>query len=424
MTKHHTLRYAAALIAAIVGLAAAQTRAERPIMPDSLDGSMMVYDFRDTDRSADIPDSLEAVHVAYVARHGARYLSSEKKVSKMREILLKQVDDGTLTDEGASFLATLDVVNDLSKNKWGDLSEVGVQEEVRLGAEMAALFPDLMKRGEVKAKSTYVPRVVMTMYQFLHSLGKRDQGLDISTLAGHANDSLLRCFDAFRDYSEYRDEGMWKEVCDAFIIRHVSPEPALKVFGTSDAVVKEALSLTMDMYGVLQGMRAIGLDGPTDEYMTEEEYRACWEASNLKRYLRNTLNPLSTACAGATSVLIEDIIRDCDRWENHPLTAWFGHAETLMPMLSVMDVPGCAYFSDDWDSVAAHWRSQDVVPLGANFMLILMRPKGNPSGPLYAAVRLNGRNTPPYPGASRIIPWRDLKSRWLARLVPRSGTRW
>lgn len=400
---------------------------EFQILPDSLDGSMMIYDFSAADTSLDLPDSLEVVHVAYVARHGARYLSSAKKVTKLTDILQEQKKEGTLTSKGAEFLLLLDSVNIVSKGRWGALSEVGIQEEVRLGEEMARLFPKLMQKGEVRAKATYVPRVVMTMYQFLHSLAKENRNLNVYTMEGPANDSLLRCFDTFKYYSEYRDSGDWKIVCDDFIKHHISPRPAQMIFGKTAKDADKARSLTMDIYAVLQGLRAMGLEGPTTRFMTEDEYRSCWEASNLERYLRNTFNPLTGGCTGATRMLINDIINDCDRWESpqspgQPLTAWFGHAETLMPMLSMMGISGCSYYTEDWDSVSAHWRSQDIVPLGANFMLILLRPKDKPQGQLYAAIRLNGKNIFPFSknifpfqNASRILPWNVLKGMWKIR---------
>lgn len=426
MTRHITLDkkwnfWRRTLITLAIVSATVIVRAEYSFLPDSLDGSMMPYDFMTTDSSPNVPDSLEVVHVAYVARHGARYLSSDKKVSSLSDILRPQMTGGTITTDGKDFLSLLDTISEISKSKWGALSDIGIQEEIRLGIEIATMFPELMKEGDVKAKSSYVPRVVMTMYQYLHSLGKEKQRLDISTIAGHSTDSLLRCFEAFRDYSQFRDSGKWKSVYDDFMLRHVSPAPARRVFGTIDLPMEKAQNLTMDMYGVLQGLRAMGLDGPTDRFMTEEEYRECWETSNLERYLRNTVNSLSSSCAGATSMLIEDIIHDCDRWQGHqspgsPLTAWFGHAETLMPMLSVMDVPGCYYFTDDWDSVASHWLAEDVVPLGANFMIILMKPKSG-SDTVYVSVRLNGHNTPPWPGAPAIVTWESLKSHWLNRIA-------
>ena len=54
-------------------------------LPAYLDGSMMPYDFSACDPVPQWPDSLRPVFVAYVARHGARYLSGPKKVDELEE---------------------------------------------------------------------------------------------------------------------------------------------------------------------------------------------------------------------------------------------------------------------------------------------------------------------------------------------------
>ena len=49
-------------------------------LPAILDGSMSLYDFSAVEPSA-LPDSLVPVYIDYVARHGARFLTSENKVT-------------------------------------------------------------------------------------------------------------------------------------------------------------------------------------------------------------------------------------------------------------------------------------------------------------------------------------------------------
>lgn len=389
-------------------------------LPKNLSGSMMPYDFSAADTTLPIPDSLEVTHICYVARHGARFISSESKVSKLTDILERQSEEGKISDSGREFLSLLRKVTDATHSRWGDLSDVGIEEERRLGSEMATLFPALFERGEVSAKSTYVPRVVSTMYCFLSALERINQNLDIETLSGHANDSILRCFDYYHDYAGYRENGEWKKVYRNFVNSHVSAIPACKIFGISAENEEKAKSLTMDIYSVLQAFEAFAMPAPTDQWMTPEQYHACWEAANLQLYLRNTLNPLSEAYVKASADLIKAIIEDADRYSVpesvRPLSAWFGHAETLMPMLSLMDIPGCNYYTDDWNSVASRWKSQEVVPLGANFMLILLCPKNTNSNSVYAMVRLNGRLIRLSSAGSFLISWPELKSRWISRL--------
>lgn len=395
--------------------------AHNDTLPSYLEGTMMPYDFSSIDPIPDMPDSLEAVHICYVARHGARYMSSAKKVTQLIDLLAGQSEKDSITEIGRDFLSLLTSINRTTDSRWGALSEVGVEEELRLGNDISRLFPTLINRGTVMAKATYVPRVVMSMYEFLHSLNRNHQQLNISTLSGAVNDSLLRCFDAYKDYALYRDSGEWQNVYDNFVSTYVSSRPAKEIFGYSGIDESRGKSLTMDIYSVIQSLQAMGLPAPTDKWMTQEEYRACWKAANLQRYLRNTLNPLSKTVVYATVPLIHAIIDDVDTYScsstsSVPLSCWFGHAETLMPMLSVMGIPECSYYTDNWDSVSEHWRSQDMVPLGANFMLILMRSVGASDGEVYAMLRLNGRNISAFPGSPLIIPWSELKSYWNARI--------
>ena len=42
------------------------------------------------------------------------------------------------------------------------------------------------------------------------------------------------------------------------------------------------------------------------------------------------------------------------------MTLRFGHAETLMPLLSQLAVPGCRYVTTDWQSVCDYWRDYGV----------------------------------------------------------------
>lgn len=405
----------------ILSSAIALTASSQTALPAALDGSMMTYDFAAVDSSAGIPDSLRVIKICYIARHGARYLSSPSKIDKVGRVLRDQDSAGTITQAGRMMLRAVKAVDSVTAGRWGALSDVGIAEEQLLARQMSQLVPDLLRQGRVEARATYVPRVVMSMYEFLHTLGAEHSHLDISTLAGRCNDSLLRCFDTFRVYSEYRDDGSWMSVYDDYVNRYVPSAPAQRILGATGSP-SDVRHLTMDIYSILQGLRASGLPAPTDALMSVDEYRACYRTANLQRYLRNTLNPQSVACAGATAMLIRDIIQaadsaTADSVATVPLTAWFGHAETLMPMLSVMEVPGCCYFTDDYTSVSHHWQSQDIVPLAANLAILIMQPVGSATGDTYAAIRLNGRNIAPWAGAPRIVHWSDLRAHWLSRIA-------
>lgn len=135
-------------------------------LPMRYAGTMMPYDFSNVQTAPVWPDSLRPVYLAHVARHGARYITSERKLTYLRKVIGEANDGGTLTDTGRNFSILLDSVSSPSEGRWGALSGVGEMEEVRIAQNLSKLLPTLMNRFKAHSISSYVPRVVMTMYEF------------------------------------------------------------------------------------------------------------------------------------------------------------------------------------------------------------------------------------------------------------------
>jgi len=414
---------------------AALSAARYEPLPPQLDGSMMPYDFSAADSAVIIPDGFRPVAISYVARHGARFLSSHKKIAKVEKALYDAALEGRLSAEGDAFFALLRQIADSTGRDWGLLSPVGIREEKRLGADMARRFPNLFKGTAAKEISTFVPRVIMTMYEFNHSLEIPNEHLQISTLSGHCNDSLLYSFAYFPELSRFRDSGAWKEIYDEFVEKNVSPDPAMRLFTSTPFDSHKLKDLTMEIYGILQGCRAAGFAPPTSRWISPEEYYQCWRASNLKHYLRNTPNPVNPYSAPGTAPLIRRIIADADAslsaaLSNHDaeslkyaapvvLNGYFGHAETLLPLFSTMNLPGCFAYTSDYEILEKEWQLQTVTPLAANLEIIFLAPENGPTDAdsVLVALRLNGRNIAPYPGASQTIDWKQLKEYWIERIA-------
>ncbi len=397
-------------------------------LPSYLAGSMMPYDFSYTDSKSIWPDSLTPVYVARISRDCARYICSGNGLEKLQEAISKATAAGTLPKDGQRFNALLKSVEDNTGTQWGRLSEVGCREEVGLAKDLYTLLPDLMKKARVNSISTYVPRVVMTMYQFCHELTALSSDINITASEGKQYSYLLRCFTADSLYSSYRDKGNWSKVSEKLMDSIVSPEPARRILGNipgfDDHKYKK---LTLEMYDVLQSLTAFGMPAPTDEFMSEADYHACWEVDNLEHYLRNTDTPLSSLAGKASSPLLARIIADADaslgarlidqtmkRADMNQAEApvrydanfYFGHAETLMPLLSLMRVEGCYDDSGDFSTLSSRWKDYEIVPLGANIDIIFLQ---SPSQRTYVALRHNGRFVAPMSG-SMIVPWSDYKS--------------
>lgn len=390
-------------------------------MPDYLDGSMMPIRLDHDESLREIGgDTLTPIFVNYLGRHGARYLSSEKKIEKLRGFLTEAKKAGQLTPHGEAFMELLKKVESTTDGNWGALDLLGIEEQMALARQMYALFPDLLETGKIEAVATYVPRVVMSMYEFCHELGQLSPNLEIYTSAGRQNSAELRYFSVNPRYEDYLKNGIWKEILRRYEEKNVPEAPAGRLVKKGYATEGRHMRvMTLDMYGVLQSLRATGMGTPDTRWMTEDEYAACWRADNLAHFLSRTANSLSSEPGKAAAPLLMSFISSGDsvntghNGDKRGMLR-FAHAETLMPLFSLMKIPGCWSDSRDYDRIYEYWRDYDIVPLGANLIVAMLRGE---SGEVYAAMRLNGEWISPCGDGRKLVRWEELKHVWLSSLA-------
>ncbi|MDE6577411.1 MAG: hypothetical protein K2K58_04485, partial [Muribaculaceae bacterium] len=279
--------------------------------PDVLDGTMMPYDFSATDSIVPWGIDMRPVFINYVARHGARFLSSQKKIEKLRKELIEARDENTLSEKGKDFLALIDRVDSVTDGRWGALNDVGIEEEKRLAGEMADVAPGLLEKGKIKAIATYVPRVVMTMYEFCHQLACTSSDFEISTAEGKQFNPLLRYFTTDSAYVAYLKNPTWKETYDKYAYKILPTAPAQSFFTIGKANHK-LQKLSLDAYGILQSLKAAGIDADPSEWFTLSDYRNCWEVSNLEHYYERAANCFSMAPVLGAYRLLQSLINSTE----------------------------------------------------------------------------------------------------------------
>lgn len=387
-------------------------------LPASLDGSMMTYDFSHV-QSVSVPDSLVPLSCVYVARHGARYMSGAKKFDLLERVLRESDESGNLSRHGEDLLLMIDSIWTLSEGHWGELSSLGCYEARRLGIDMLSYFVPLERDScAVNTLSSFVPRAMMTMYEFNHALDLSNRKLEFSTESGHSTSPLVYFFATDSVYAHYRDSGEWRSVVEKYEKQELSVAPIDRLFNSSLFLSsQEKRKLVMQLYSVLQSRRAMGLSAPTTEWMSVDEYTRCWRVSNLTHYLRNNVSALNSSCIGAVRKLVEKILDFGDYDGTFSFNGFFGHAETLLPLLSVLRIQGCYYDEKDLDNLGMHWKLQDITPLASNFLVAYYK---GPSGNVYVTTRLNGRYVNPLSDYGRIVPFTALRDYWL-NLVKQSS---
>lgn len=397
-------------------------------------GSAMPYE--EPDGVVAVPDSFDVVFVNHVGRHGARFLSSDKEPAKLLKFLKGR--DG-LTPVGQRIYDLCEAVDSVTGDRWGALDALGRKELSGIGERFAVRYGGLLSGNErVEGFSSYVPRCIMSMDEMTHGIAWHDRSVELSTGSGKRFNALVRPFEVDSAYLAYKNSGEWKRVYEGFVDTVCPPAVALRLSKDGSAFLerlckdalkrgvpnsgasleqaiadtlncawpsewemeagmtrKEALSIAGSLYKVVAGCQAIEYGENVfpqtvstywGGYFTSMEYEKLWECANLEHYLTYSASGFSDAPAQMARPLLAEILETLEEaatsgYNSPAAIVRFGHAETLMPLLALMDLPGCRYVTTDWGSVANHWQDWNVVPMGANLQLVLCR--AHESGELY-----------------------------------------
>lgn len=402
-----TIMLLAAFAAIILATAANPTATK--YTPAQCEGSGMPYP---EVRRTPAPDSLRAVMINHVGRHGARFLSSGRFTSTMLRALAKADSLGTITREGKEFRTLCNQIVNCTAGRWGALDSLGMAEQRAIASRLFATFPDVVKGSRINAISSYSPRCIMSMDEFTHQLSRLDNHLEIYTSSGRQNSPLVRPFDTDEAYKEFMASDTWREAYQKFFDTEVTAAPAMRLLGKDYPFEgDEAADLTMTIYKIISGCSAMSVKAPWEKFLTIEEYNALWAVSNLHHYLTHSASTLSTAAPDMASALLADLIRTTDSFiagENPSrIMLRFGHAETMMPLLALMHVAGCYYMTNYFDTVGLHWRDFHVVPMASNLQLILFT---DAKGEYYVRMDLNEVPVPIIPGRTALYTrWSEAR---------------
>ena len=371
------------------------------------------------------PDSLVPVFINHVGQHGARFAASSANCLALARVLDIADSLNTITPLGRKLKNLNEEVIRLSNGHWGALDSLGKAEQEGIAKRMFFNFTEAFSnKGTVSAISSYSPRAMMSMYSFVHQLDVLNNHLTFNTSTGRINSALLRPFDTDQDYLSFRREKTWEPPYEEYFAANCPTSAIERVVGARfpfDDSSDEKQRIALIEYYVVAGLSAMGLPSQMSTYFTREEANALWSCFNLRQYLQRTATTLSSVPADIAADLVLNIIETTDSYIQSPETSpcavlRFGHAETLMPLFSLMHIPGAYYMTNYFDTVGQHWRDFDLVPMAANIQFILFKAKG--SGHYYVRVDLNEHPVALRKGDNAtIFPWGELR-RFLMNVVP------
>lgn len=386
---------------------------------DECQGSFMPYPV--PGRPYDAPDSLTAVFVNHVGRHGARFPSSAKSVLTMLDALERADSIGCITPKGRQLLTMTRYLARVAAGQWGALDSLGMAEQRGIASRMYMNFPQLFNDRRVDALSSYSPRCVMSMYSFTHQLDRLNNKVELYTSSGRQNSPLMRFFDLDKEYLAFRADKTTQPTYDAYFDATVPVSGLKRVLGDGYpyGTEEQARKLAYTEYKVVAGMNASGIACDMGDFFTREEANRLWSVENLGHYLERTATTLSTIPANIASGLLTELVATLERAVagESPATVMlrFGHAETLMPLLSLLRLKGCYYMTNYFDTVGQHWQDFNVVPMAANLQMILYKSQ---RGNYYLRVDLNEVPVPLMPSSESVYTSWSVARDYMLRCIP------
>lgn len=382
-------------------------------------GSAIPYPERSAKNLA-YPDSLTPVYLNHVGRHGARFLSSSKYTTSLLRTLHKADSLHTITPMGRELIQICDLVVAKTAGRWGALDSLGMAEQRAIASRAFMAYPNLFDNTKINAISSYVPRCVMSMDEFTHQLTRLNNKVEIYMSSGRQNSPLVRPWQDDESYKEFMAGEEWHKVYEDYLNIQVPASVAERALGKNYPFNgDEAKDVSMAIYKVLAGCGAMAIDIDLQKYFSKTEINALWSVENLHHYLTHSASTLSSAAPDLATRLLAELINTMDAAvsgkNNYSVMLRFGHAETMMPLLALMHIPGCYYMTNYFDTVGLHWRDFYVVPMASNLQMVLFRAE---SGKYYVRVDLNEIPVPLIPGRQAVyIPWTTARE-YLNRCLP------
>ena len=377
--------------------------------PQLCQGSRMPYPAPDS--TVEAPDSLVAVMINHVGRHGARYATSPRRFSEVVDVMT----GADLTPLGEKILASVNNAVSATDGHWGDLDSLGIAEQQGIARRLCMAYPQLVIGQKVTAISSYVGRCIASMDAFTSVVRRFQSGLgELTTDSGSQYDDLVRFFQVDSAYVRWAESKPYEPELADFTAQ-TSPADALcrRIFKTIPADL-DAEKLVSAIYYCLSSQGAMGLGDEAMSLLTPDEMNRLWAIDNLRQYFSRTASTVSTLPADIASPMLLDLVQTTDDFIAGRLGTTvnlrFGHAETLMPLLSLMRLPGCYYLTHYFDTVSSRWQTWHVVPMASNLQMILFR--SHATGRYYVRLDLNER--PVEIEGMTYIPWNRLRAHLLS----------
>ena len=376
------------------------------------------------------PKGYTPFFINHYGRHGSRWLIDPKDYSIPVEQLSKGEINGKLTERGKEVLAACRNMLEASRQRLGELSDIGAEQHQGIARRMVENFPEVWQGdAHVDARSTVVIRCILSMLNETDMLKSLNPRLRITTDASEHDMYYMN----YRDTVAIAAQRAARPAVNEFKDKLFPPKELDKRLGkitsrlfTDKKFVRDSIdsfTLVMRLFDVVSNMQSHHDFENIDLYtgvFTADDATLIWTYNNARWYVYSGNTPLTNHTGTlAHRHLLLNFVEAADiaiASGTNSATLRFGHESVVLPTVCLMGLNGMDYETTQLETLAEHWRSYEVFPMAANIQMVYYRKPG--SDDILVKILLNEHEAT-LPIDTDIAPyyhWTDVRKHFLNRI--------
>ena len=336
-----------------------------------------------------IPDNLtpppggkRPFYISHYGRHGSRYINRRSGYDIPYRMIVQASAVNELTVAGRDVLSEMNLVLQDSEDRWGDLTALGKIQHRMIARRMITRFPEVFAdSASVSARSTTVPRCIMSMESALMELAQRNPQLRISMDASKSTQWYMNHQDPLLRKKKLTPEA--QKAYDAYIASRVGNSRLMELLFKNPDIVKELIDESFFNYylmkmGLFQKNTYPNQENYIASLFTTDDLYRMWQIDNALWYLEYGFCPLNGGdYPYSQRHLLRQLIADADsciRLSRPGAQLRFGHDTVLLPLVCLMGLNGYDLKTTDLDEIERRgWWCSSVFPMGGNLQFIFYR---------------------------------------------------
>ena len=392
-----------------------------------------------------IPDNLTpaprgkyAFYISHYGRHGSRYINKRSGYDIPYKMMVQANEVDELTATGKRVFSAMNFILQDSEDRWGDLTSIGRKQEEQIADRMIRRFPEVFADSAcVAARSTIVPRCIMSMQATLAQLVQQNPRLNITMDASKSTQWYMNHQDPLLRRSKLTKEA--QKVYDEYCASRLGNSRLMEMLFKNPDIVEELIDESYFNYYLMKmGLFQLNTHNYHDTFLTglfttDDLYRM-WQIDNALWYLQYGFCPLNGGdYPYSQRHLLRQIIADADsciRLDHPGAQLRFGHETVILPLVCLIGIRplkksdgspakyGYDLRTTDLDELEEKgWWCSSIFPMGSNVQFVFYRRNVRDKDVLFK-VLLNEQEValPIYTDCAPYYHWRDFRRHCLHKL--------